>query len=71
MNEPKYKHVTYGKGFVIKVDPHGRAADVLHNMITGGLLGGRSLDGVEIELLKQPDEATKALSRAMRPIDGK
>lgn len=46
----KYDHVTYGKGYTVIVEPQDRAADVMHNIITGGLLGGRSLEGVAVEL---------------------
>lgn len=52
----EYKHVTYGKGFTLEVTPKDRGADVMHYLITGHLLGGRSLDGVtwvETELNKK------------------
>ncbi len=45
----EYKQVTYGKGWAIRVTPEDRAADVMHHLITGGLLGGRTLDGVTWE----------------------
>jgi hypothetical protein len=40
---------TYGKGFALEVTPKDRSADVLHYVLTGNLLGGRSLDGVTWE----------------------
>jgi len=45
----EYQHVTYGKGFTLRVTPEDRAADVIHFLITGALLGGKSLDGVTWE----------------------
>lgn len=67
--EPKYKHTVYSKGFAVKVTPSDRAADVMHAMITGSDKGlcGRSIDGVEIEIVDSPD-ATKMLARSMREI---
>lgn len=46
----EYKHVTYGKAWSMEVTPEDRAVDVLHYLTTGGLLGGRSLEGVTWEL---------------------
>lgn len=42
----KYEHVVYGVGFKLKVNPPDRGMDVMHYLITGHLLGGRSLDNV-------------------------
>jgi hypothetical protein len=39
----------FGKGVSLIVDPPERAADVMHYLITGHLLGNRSLDGVTWE----------------------
>ena len=38
----------YGVGWTVAVDPPSRAADVMHYMMTGHQLCGRSLDGVVI-----------------------
>lgn len=38
----------YGVGWAVAVDPPSRAADVMHYMMTGHQLCGRSLDGVTI-----------------------
>ena len=65
-----YEHKTYGKGRSITVNPGDRAADVLHYLICGTLLGGRSLDGVTWEENKEPKEAAnnrvKFLTASMR-----
>ena len=45
----KYKHVVFSEGFSIKVTPEDRAVDVMHYLLTGGLLGGKSLEGVTYE----------------------
>lgn len=65
---PKYKQVTYGKGFALKVTPKDRGADVMHYLMFGTLLGNRSLEGVEWEEIKtdEPSASTKALARSMR-----
>jgi len=65
----KYEQKTYGKGWSITVDPGDRAADVLHYLMFGTLLGGRSLDGVTWEENKAPAEAlkrAKMLAASMR-----
>lgn len=62
----KYEHKTYGTGFVLKVEPEDRAADVSHYLITGHLLGGRSLYGVVWEKVNDSKYATKELSKSMR-----
>jgi len=66
----KYEHKVYAKGFALKVTPSDRAVDVMHAAITGtGTgLGGRSLDGVELEVVDKPD-ATTMLQKAMREVD--
>ena len=46
---------TYGTGFAVKVTPEDRSVDVLHYLTTGGLLGGRSLDGVIWEEVKDEE----------------
>ena len=38
-----------GKSWAVHVDPPSRGADVMHYMITGHLLGGRSLEGVSVQ----------------------
>lgn len=43
------EHKTYGMGVAIKVTPEDRSADVMHYLITGHLLGDRSLEGVTWE----------------------
>jgi len=63
MSEQIYENVTYGRGYALKVTPEDRSADVMHYLITGGLLGGRSLDGVTWTEVKAE---TAALDRAMR-----
>jgi hypothetical protein len=45
----EYEHKTYSTGWSVKVTPEDRTVDVLHYLTTGGLLGGRSLDGVTWE----------------------
>lgn len=62
----KYSHINYGGGFAIKCNPSDRAVDVMHALITGRDTGlcGRPLEGVEVEVIDQPD-ATKMLSRSM------
>lgn len=65
---------TYSTGFAIKVTPEDRATDVMHHLTTGGLLGGRSLDGVTWEYLnnqeldsyaaKEQDYIQEAIKRA-------
>ena len=68
----KYKKTVYGKGWAIKVTPDDRAADVMHYLITGGLLGGRSLDGVTWEEAEDKDylrikkRSAKMLAHFMR-----
>ena len=42
----KYETVTYGKGWAIEVTPEDRSVDVMHYLLTGHLLCGRSLEGV-------------------------
>lgn len=59
----KYNHITYGKGFALEVDPPTRAADVIHYLLTGGLLGEKSLDGV---VWKEVSADTTAISRNKR-----
>lgn len=59
----KYNHITYGKGFALEVTPPTRSADVMHYLLTGGLLGGRSLDGV---VWKEMSADTTAISRNNR-----
>ena len=44
--EMKYEQKVYSKGYTLEVDPSDRGPDVLHFLITGHLLGGRSLEGV-------------------------
>ena len=67
MADKKYTHVNYGGGFVIKCNPSDRAVDVMHALITGSDTGlcGRSLEGVELEVIDKPD-ATTMLARSMR-----
>lgn len=50
-----FERVTYGKRLVLKVEPEDRAADVMHYVITGGLLGGRSLEGVTWEEIDEEE----------------
>jgi len=70
----KYKETVYSEGYALKVVPEDRAIDVLHHLVTGGLLGGRSLDGVTLEEV-EPSEAqkkgAKRLARAMRAESAK
>jgi hypothetical protein len=60
----KHEQKTYGKGWSITVDPSDRAADVLHYLICGTLLGGRSLDGVTWEENKNKELEEVANNRA-------
>jgi len=60
----KYDAKTYGQGFVLKVDPPDRAGDVIHYLTTGGLMGGRSLDGVTWEQVEDPERVKSAENRA-------
>ena len=55
------QHVTYGTGFIVKSVPESRAEDVMHFLVTGGLLGGRSLDGVTWEVLEGKAPETREL----------
>lgn len=67
----RYTHKTYNCGIAIEVDPKERAPDVLHYLITGHLLGGRSLDGVtwrEIENDEHSARLSKALFRSMAQV---
>jgi len=48
----------YGVGFSIKVTPEDRSEDVLHYLITGYLLGDRSLEVVTWEEVED-EEYTK------------
>ena len=70
--EKEYRQVTYGKGYAIKVTPEDRAVDVMHYLITGGLLGGRSLGGVtweeaeDEEYEKIQEKRAKMLAASMR-----
>jgi len=64
----KYPHVTYASGFAVKVSPSNRGADVIHNMITGHLLGGRSLDGVAVERLDNDPEIKGIMERNARML---
>jgi len=61
----KYQHTVYAKGWAIKVNPPERSHEVMHYLMTGGLLGGRSLDGVTWEEVEPDNSAAKALGRAM------
>ena len=65
MSEPKYTHKTVSQGCALKVTPSDRSMDVLHYLITGYLMGKRSLDDVSWEEIENP-HATKALSRSMQ-----
>ncbi len=42
----KHEHKIHTNGFAIEVDPPEMVRDVMHYLVTGGLLCGRSLDGV-------------------------
>ena len=55
----KYETETYGTGFILRVTPQDRSADVMHYLITGHLLGSRSLDGVTWE--EVDDEAMQEI----------
>lgn len=46
METDRYRHITYGTRFAIDVDPPERVEDVLHYLLTGQLLEGRSLEDV-------------------------
>ncbi len=48
----KYEHKVYSQGYALKVTPEDRSMDVMHFLITGHLLGDRSLEGVEWEEVK-------------------
>lgn len=69
---PEYNHVVYRKGFAIDVTPEERSADVMHYLITGGLLGGRSLEGVTWEEVDNPaykkacERSARMLAKSMR-----
>ena len=65
----KYEDKTYGKGWSVKVDPGDRCADVLHYLMFGTLLGGRSLDGVtwtDEEPSEAARKSAKRLAASMR-----
>jgi len=66
MSDKTYIHKTYAKGFAINVTPGDRCADVLHYLMFGTFLGGRSLEGVTWEEVEQSSKATKALSLSMK-----
>lgn len=57
----KYDHKVYGTGFALKVDPPERASDVMHYLVTGHLMCGRSLDGVK--WVQSPEYNEVALRR--------
>ena len=59
----EYKEVTYGKGFVLEVTPPDRSADVMHYLLTGHLLCGRSLEGVEWKEMDEDSEFVKLQRR--------
>lgn len=59
-----YEIKTYGTGFAVVVDPPERGADVLHYLVTGHLLGGRSLDGVTWKEADNEEYNKLALKRA-------
>ncbi len=71
------RHEIYGKGWAVKVIPEDRAIDVQHYLLTGHLLGGRSLDGVQITEIvdKEYEEISKrrekALTHSMKVIHEK
>lgn len=64
----EYKAVTYGTGRCFKVTPTDRGADVLHHLVTGGLLGGRSLGGVTWEEVEAPPEYARSLRKSTREL---
>jgi hypothetical protein len=70
MADKKYTHVNSGGGFAIKCNPSDRAVDVMHALITGSGtgLGGRSIDGVDYEILSGEDmpKEINAAARALR-----
>jgi hypothetical protein len=55
--------MVYGSGFALKVTPEDRSTDVLHYLLTGHLLGGRTLEGVEWEELEVNEEYRKLQKR--------
>lgn len=67
----------YKCGFALKVIPEDRSADVLHYLMTGYLLGGRSLDGVTWEKIesgkynKIAEKRAKALEASMQNTKNK
>ena len=64
----------YTQGYSLKVTPSDRSIDVFHHLTTGGLLGGRSLDGVTWEEVNDPElnklhmNRAEALKRSMRGL---
>lgn len=58
---------TYSNGCTLKVTPEDRTEDVIHFLITGHLLGGRSLDGVAWEQVEGSSikKRAEALRRSM------
>ena len=55
----KYEHKVYSSGFVVEVYPKERSHEVLHFLITGHFLCGKSLKGVYWREVK--DDRTAAL----------
>ena len=64
----EYVHKVYATGFAIKVTPEDRGVDVMHNIITGGLLGGRSLEGVTAEEVEHSDAAKRSANAFRRDM---
>lgn len=60
----RYEIKTYGTGIAVKVTPKDRSEDVLYYLITGQLMGGRSLDGVTWEEVDNSEYNKLALKRA-------
>ena len=76
----RYEHKVYGEGYAFTCKPEKRedgtpyGVDILHYLITGYLLGGRSLDGVEITPLEDKEygkvgrRRAKALAFSMKQV---
>jgi len=50
MSQDQYQHITYGAAMTVTAEPSNRAEDVMYYLITGQLMGERSLDGVTWEV---------------------